>query len=416
MSAWLAAIALGAVLLAASPAAAQDPLILSIKLSKPAVCVGELLEVAVTAQHPTTPSIPVQVYVDGSPGQPQYLQFHAPQADRKIHVVAHTPDHLKDVREAEVDVVPCPGGAAHVRLSVQRNPYHRHRVDFRARPWPGRRLRVRRYDWTFGDGTVAHTTEPWISHDYAPAMDLAKQYSEFLVTVTAVTTAGVPPPAGLVAKRRIALASQYWLSLGMGFVQAELVAGPPPPDGGVVGSFLIKNPHPEPIVLDRYLKHDHPCDPAQPVRWEKVSALSVFGPAVLSELAPFGYPWDPESGQPAPTSPGELVVNPGSFRGGRFDLPIEKIAPGVCVVGYTLIGRTHVGRIPLKAYASAYFEVRRNQGRAQVVSDPVTLSMLTALRDQQLVADEDRISTEELYVLQQRRKVRRTPAGWKVIP
>lgn len=69
-----------------------EGLIKQILVEKTSVCVGEVFRVSVTAEHPTNIGEHVQVYVDGWPGNPQFVQFYRAQDKRLIRVTAHTAD------------------------------------------------------------------------------------------------------------------------------------------------------------------------------------------------------------------------------------------------------------------------------------------------------------------------------------
>lgn len=393
-----------AVLLAAgipNPATAGD-LIQNVTLSSSQACIGELLQISVQTQHPSDPNGRVDVWIDGWPGAPQHLQFYRAEAARRVVVFARTPEGLEDSHGVPVDVVDC--DASYLRLLNRRNPYHRYAVDFWVKRFSGegRGEDAGRDDspfhggsffWVFGDGKTAVTAEPFVSHEYAPAVQHQLPYTTFEVSVTEISTQ-------LTTKRRIALASSFDLARSMGFVEADIDAKVSfSPNGAVNVSLEVRNHHSEPAVFGRYFKLYLPCDPAVPFRWQDVSAVSLFGQSPTIKNAP--------------ASPGVLTIPPRRKQSYRISFEPGEIPPSICGIGYKLVGATPSRQ---KAYASTYFQVRNNPLFTQALADEETRAALKHLEDNGLLPNPDRVTEEDLYYLEQRGRIARTPAGWKVKP
>jgi hypothetical protein len=352
-------------------------------------CAGRPIIVLVGAQHPTQPAMPLEVYVDGEPGQPQFLQYFGPMAQKKIPLFAITRDRTEDREEITIDVQDCPAVTSTLRVLHNKNPYHRDRVDFRA-VLKGRR-QARAYHWFFGDGTEAVTTGPFVSHDYSASVKPEQQYSYFSAIVQETGS-------GLLTGKRIALGSSFDLSRSMGFVEADVKTTVTQTGVGFVVGLDIKNHHPNSVRFGRYLKHYLPCDTRQPPRTEDVAAESVFGQGATVTRPPGAL------------SPGFVTVGSGRTIRSRLVLSLEKIPSETCALGFNLIGEA-AGRRPV--YGSFYLPVRRNPRFTARVNDEDTLFALKDLVEDQLVPNAFKLSGEDLYLLEQRGLVERTQGGWR---
>jgi hypothetical protein len=375
----------------AAPATFPFPpggIIQSVSVSNATPCAGRPFVVSVAAQHPVTPGAPIEVYIDGAPGRPQMLQFFAPNPQRKISIYAITRERIEDRKEITIAVQSCPLVKSTIELLHSRNPYHRDRVDFQA---VLRGARARAYHWSFGDGTSAVTTTPFVSHDYAPAMTHSEKYSYFTVGVTESST-------NLTSARRVAVGSSFALSRSMGFIQVDVQTAVSEVAQGFVVGFSLTNHHKAPVTLNRYIKQYLPCDYREPTRTQIVAAESVLG----SNSAIVHSPGGP--------SPGNVTVAADKSVRGRMTLRMEDIPPETCGLGFNLIG-TSTDRQPV--YGSFYVKVRQNPLFTRAVTDSRTLQMLKRLGELHQVEDPDDISASELYELSQRGVIERTRTGWR---
>lgn len=354
-------------------------------------CAGRPVVVLVGAQHPTVPGGPVELYVDGDPGVPQIVQYFGPDPQRRIPLFAITRERLTDRREITIDVRECPAQTATLEMRQGKNPFHPNRVDFRA-VLKGRRARL--YRWLFGDGQQAVTREPFVSHDYSPAVQANERYSYFTPLVQETGS-------GLLSGKRIALGSSFDLSRSLGFVQAEVEPGVTKTGTGFAVELEVRNHHHQPIHFERYLKHYLPCDTRDAPRVEHVLAESVFGTGV-----PIVRPPDTHE-------PGVVTVPQGGEVRSRLLLPLEKIPPETCALGFNLIGKSEDRR---DAYGSFYLPVRRNRLKTTPVTDARTLLALKGLVEDELVPNADQIAGEDLYLLEQRGLLARTGSGWRRLP
>jgi hypothetical protein len=389
-----AALAWAAVPAAAAPALYTFPqgrIIKWVAVSNGTPCSGRPVILAVGAQHPTVAGAPVDLYVDGSPGAPQFVQLYG-TGQRTVRVFAITRERIEDAREIPLDVQACPTQTATLQILHGRNPFHRYRVDFRAK-LEGR-PRGRLYQWYFGDGQTTTTAEPFVSHDYSNAIKHAERYTQFTAIVVETST-------NLASARNIAVASSFALSREMGFVQADVESTVTKTGTGFVVGLDVRNHHKAPIVLERYIKQYLPCDTRQAPRYQDVMAEAVFGQGAAI-TRPGG-----------PRTPGTVALGVGGLVRTRLVMPLEKVPEDTCVIGFNLIGRADDRR---PVYGSFYLPVRRNERRTTPVTDPKTLAALAGLVQDDLVPSADRVTGEDLYLLWQKGKVARTGNGWRRTP
>jgi hypothetical protein len=354
-------------------------------------CAGAPLIVYVGASHPTTPAAPVEVQVDGFPGTPQIVQYLAP-GSQKIRVYALSRG-LTDQRELPITVASCPGQTSTLRMLYNQNPFHKDRVDFHAE-LKGR-ARGRAYLWYFGDGTTATTTVPFVSHDYAPKVAPADKYTYFTAFV-------METGSQLVSGKNIAIGSSFHRSRMMGFVQADVRPTVTKTDQGFVVGLDIRNSHKTSIRLNRYFKQYLPCEvDRESARFEDVPAELVFGTGVTITRPP------------GVLAPGTVVVGAGQTARSRLVLPLDRIPPETCVIGFNLMGVTTDRQ---KVYGNFYLPVRRNPKFTKAVADVPTLKLLQELVDANLLPATGLVTGEDLYLLEQRGLIARTAGGWRRIP
>jgi hypothetical protein len=369
----------------------QGPIIKWVAVSNGTPCSGRPVIVAVGAQHPTIPGAPVELHVDGSPGAPQFVQLYGP-GQRTVRVFAITRERVEDAHDIPLDVQDCPLQTTTLQLLHGRNPFHRYRVDFRAKL--DGRPRGRAYLWYFGDGETATTTEPFVSHDYSKSMKHAERYTQFTAIV-------LETGSNLASARNIAVASSFALSREMGFVQADVESTVTKTGQGFVVGLDVRNHHKAPLVLNRYIKQYLPCDTRVAPRYQEVAAESVFGTGATITRPPGAL------------TPGTVTLPVGGQVRSRLVLPLERVPEDTCVIGFNLIGQTAERR---PVYGNFYLPVRRNPQRTTPLTDPKTLDALAGLVQDQLLPSADRVTGEDLYLLWQRGKVARTGSGWRRTP
>ena len=408
-----------------------DGIIQTISLNTDAVCIGEQVEVTVTAVDPVDANQRVQVFVDGWFSDYQHVQYMAP-GDRRIRVYAITRDGEVDRQEVGVTVLEKDDDACrdhrYVQMFSARSPYGAEKVDFWLEGWDlgtGEVGFTGDFTWDFGDGTSVTTDVPYVSHDYGPSTYRTEEYTPFAVTVEGLigdTSSGAGVP--FLHERTLSVASGWHIARQGGWVPLEIVTSEAPerPDGSVSVEFVARNYHEQAVTLDEYYVQYNHCD-LSPPRWEAVSALSIFGNEVLAEL---GSEWPYNTEKAPPENPGLLTIGAGVLykdiepmrelpteKPGKLEMLPEHVSSNVCSLGVHLKGTTDDG---LTARGSFYHTVRLNRQQRQTVTNPTTIATLEALVEDGVVPDDDIIRTEELYTLEQQRVVNRTQDGWEVNP
>jgi hypothetical protein len=185
----------------------------------------------------------------------------------------------------------------------------------------------------------------------------------------------------------------------MGFVQADVASTVTETGQGFVVGLDVRNSHKTAFTLSRYFKQYLPCDVVrEDARFEDVPAELVFGTG-MTVVRP-----------PGVLAPGDVTIGAGRTARSRLVLPLERIPPETCAIGFNIMGRATDGQ---KVYGSFYVPVRRNPHFTRAVLDPKTLTMLEELVDAQLLPAGGRVTGEDLYLLEQRGLIERTADGWR---
>lgn len=434
---------------------------------KTGVCREEVFSVKVAARHPSGAGW-VSVTVDGYPGDHRYLQFRGEPGMRRVNVSASTEDGQIETRTLEIPVLDCTvEGEPRVRSRF--NPYRPYTVDFvienadAVEPWF-----KNGYHWNFGDGSVAVTPYPYISHSYLERLDGSVPYQSFTVTVS--NEPGQFGPAEVDRSYSVTLQNNYYHAKKRGIVQPITISSRLERRGGhLVGTYRLRNLEGVPIIFQSATIEDRFCDPnrsanASPVlpsqviyqggrsaaaaiaagksspdlvEAEKIR-LSLPGlPADAVVFPPRLNPEDPSpldlealdayfpQGEPPAQGPGSVpvvTVPPPPGASGAVVLPAKhdhtgfltldatRFSEGICGVGYHLKGVTADG---LPVYASFYFAVQ--DGPKQRLTDPRMKTFLKEVFRRGLVPSRSKITQEDLYRLEQEGRIRRTVNGWEVL-
>ena len=107
-----------------------------------------------------------------------------------------------------------------------------------------------------------------------------------------------------------------------------------------------------------------------------------------------------------------MVIPHESVHAGSFVFEISDYASDICVLGYHFTGITGSG---LPVEADLYYELRPDPAETQTVTDGDFVSFLNQLVSEGLVADPSRVTTQELFQLQQSGKIRRLGEGWEIV-
>lgn len=441
------------------------------------VCVGEVLHVNVTAQHPRGSGFPVAIAIDGVVGSRRFLQFFGDPGPRRITVTAQTEEGDLETLSQEILVDSCTVNApplVHSRV----NPYHPGFVDFTVSGTFGVGPDFRGYYWDFGDGSTAATMESYLSHDYRGSLDGAAPYHSLIVQVSnQPIVGGVPASGSLVRRYALTMMDSYWFSKRKGILQPPATTNVTMERRGdhLVGSYSIRNLEAEPVVFQYAEIEELPCEPGERSRRRQVLPSDVIfqgGYGVdLKDPDLQGDPsfqaamdlkasisWLPEDAWVVPPvvepkAPEKLAGKTAAAVGRKAARasaasaavanPVFPPIPGPPgpESGFVVVPaqHTHQGFLTVRAdsmdsktcnvayhllgetlsgqrtYASLYFEVRENPALVSQVKDKDLSIFLKALLDRGLVPDLSFISHEDLYRLEKEGKIRRTPTGWEVI-
>lgn len=436
---------------------------------KTGVCREEVFLVEVDAQHPNGTGW-VSVTIDGYPGSRRYLQLHGEPAVRRVSVAAATEDGQIETRTLEIPVLDCEI-AGEPRVRSRFNPYHPYTVDFVIENAAAVETWFKNgYHWSFGDGSVAVTPYPYVSHSYIDRLDGSRPYQSFTVTVS--NEPGLFGPAEVDRSYSVTLQNNYYHAKKRGIVQPVTISSRLERRGTrLAGTYRLRNLERVPIIFESALIEERFCDPnrsANPapvlpsqviyqgarsaaaaiaagksspdlIEAEKIR-LSLPGlPADAVVIPPRLNPEDPSpldlesldasfpAGEPPTQGSGSVPIvttPPATGASGVVVLPAQhdhtgfvtldfaRISEGICGVGYHLKGVTADG---LPVYASFFFAVKENPSLKQRLTDPAMKAFLIELLDRGLVPGGTTVTQEDLYRLEQQGRIRRTLNGWEVL-
>lgn len=345
-----------------SPGGRAD-LIQNIVLAPSSVCAGDSITVTVTAAHPHNPTLPVTVVIDEKVGDTQFVQAHGAPGPRLLSVAVSTSDHYIDDQTVSYQVVACPGRAPMPIVYVAPSVFHTGEVEFRVSNAAELGTALA-YAWDFGDGEVATTTVPFISHPYSPVMLGPDALYTTLAASVTVSGAGVPPRT---TPKTVSISNQYAFSKQAGWL-APPVTYDPAPEITVFG--LVRLPMRIRNLEDEEVRFAH--------------AKVEFRPCDADGVASDYFDGDHTVLVPAHDEVEDA-----------FTLSVGDIPPGTCGVNVHLDGGAASG---LPAYASAYFSVQ-NEALESEVTDPALLSALGEVASRGLVPDIRRVTDEDLHRL-----------------
>jgi PKD domain len=208
-----------------------------------------------------------------------------------------------------------------------------------------------RYEWDFGDGTAAGTTEPMTTHDFSvrPQRQLFESY---LVTVTAVDAAG----HRVVGRAGLELPSQYFHNLEVAHVVTLMERMTPrlpqlDPDGVVRQSYRLWHYDPEPIrVTALYRRQIEVADMEQ-------------------NFSPTAPPKVPEEVHVDPAKVlGTTVIPPSGI---EFRLSIDTRTSNVAAQTYRVVGVTRSGMPVIGSFSLMRPPPMPTRERHMPVEDPV---------------------------------------------
>ena len=308
----------------------------SVAVSNTTPCVGQETEVTVDGAGAGAGAI---LRINGIPGGHQFVQFAGAPGKRLVAATVVTPDGRADSTTVPFTVqqcTPAAGTIAPVALHFWPTPNRVNEVEFMVHDYDAHGQEVlpsaaATYAWNFGDGKVATTTSPLISHDYTSAISPMAQYNYFDASVTVTTSAGATS-----AQKIVPILSVYAASRANGVVQ-------PPTAMSVSGSNLVMtvtNYETTPLSITSSRIDLVPCDPSLDAVPQAAVPMSVtIAPSATAAVN---------------------VPQPSAF------------SPSICQIGVHLFGTTAAGVV----YAGAYNRVKENPLLKQAVTDPNTIALL----------------------------------------
>jgi hypothetical protein len=298
----------------------------AISVSRAVVDAGESARVKVEINEENTGGAEVDVRINGVIGSEQYLQFHGRPGLRTIHVSAVTSDRRMTTQRVQIRVAPTTDGRRRPVLSFEPNIYRPLSGVFRLE---GENLRddgrgKKVYLWNFGNGRRVMTTQPFVVSDFSNTVEHERKYTQFDVTVSVAE----PGRAMWDVGRTLAVWSTDHLSKQLGYTYLTVI-----PDPHVVrneffltGKYEIKNHHHEPVRFTSFQRQLLSTDPEQ---------LCI--PFASQEC--------------------DITVDEHSSAEDFARFSVDEIPKDADGFAIHLKGETQSG---LRAYASAYFEFRRD--------------------------------------------------------
>ena len=428
------------------------------EVSPEKICSGDVVKVEVTPKI----GLVTRVEINGYPGEIRYLQFNGRTETVELSVTASVLGQGKDAVVREIEILDCITPDM-PDLRAQPSIYDPFAVDFIVVNQAALSNWQNGFHWDFGDGEpVEMTGVPYVRHSYEAATDGREMYESFEVTL-ANKAAGEPDR--LVRKHQISVLDYTRIALQKGIIQPRAWATGPLEivSSKLVGRFRIRNTRSEPIVLTHAIEEQQPCaDLAAPIRSEilvseilfqggyddyedpqglsnaEIQALmadedyvyyqeaSNYGSALENQPAegfvtrpsPAVHNLLPTLGSPIalpaidPSILGSLVIPHESVHEASFKLEAADYGLDICVLSYHFRGISGGG---FPVVASLHYELRPDPAETQFVVDGALITFLEAIIDNGWVSDPGRITTEELFQLQQSGKIRQTPSGWEIV-
>jgi hypothetical protein len=225
------------------------------------VCRGEVFRVAVETRPPV-PGQWVSVAIDGYPGSQRFLQFGGEASTRLVHVVAATAGRPPQSTSLKVPLRDCEVTPA-MRVRSRFNPYHPYTVDFTVES-DAKSDSMGSYHWNFGDGAVATTSDPYVSHSYFERLDGSVPYQTFVVTVSREprSAIGRRPVSRIERSYAVTLQNNYYPAKKAGILQPPAMTSGRTEAHGLqrVGSYRIRNLEAEPIIFQTATIENRPCN------------------------------------------------------------------------------------------------------------------------------------------------------------
>lgn len=334
---------------------ADADLIRNVSVTPATVCAGAHIDVAVTAQHPDDSTLPVEVQIQGQPGNTRSIQVTTEPGTFIVAVTANTGDRLYERELREVTVVACPTGPVKPMIVASVNPVNSRLIDLRVQNHALLPSGAS-YEWAFGDGSPNLTTPyPYAAHDFLSTLKYNEKSKGFLVRVTAR-----PGTSAVEGRSTVTVHNDYAILRDLGRIQLPAtginnITASSHPTAGII-NVRLKNLEPNPVTFTSQRVRLAFCDGTREPS-DTVQAVSVALPA-LAEI------------NTSVTVPGVPSLQ----------------AQGVCTASVHYEGTTTAGPT-LKAASHHYVVVEPPTASFSPVTNPGLLGLLNSTADSGLLAN-----------------------------
>jgi hypothetical protein len=344
-------------------------LITDVRVDKTSVCANEPVTISVLANSGGANG-PLHISVNGNPGAAtQTIQLAGRPRRVSIPVQVGVIGGPSSLSTVTVEVKECAGQALLPRVQFGPNPHKPNTVDLVVRNADELGLVNPTFVWNFGDGQSSTTTTRYVAHNYAAALSATTEFSSFDVELK-IQQAGKPD---LVVRKTVPVVSTYAYNKRRGQLippvsnQRQLTQAA----GSWSGQLTVQNLEAGPISFDKQYIELQPCDSAVEPTVLPVRAVSVSVPASSSTNV-------------------------------SFSVSDQTLGSNVCGVGVRMTGPNVAGA---SVTSAGYFTVRSRE-RAPL-TDAVKIAALKQIVDQNLVANPDLVTDEDLYRLSLEGKIDR---------
>ncbi len=231
-------------------------LIDSIAVSDSTPCAGESVRIEVRAARPDA-----EVAINGIYSRTRDVSFDNLATSLVTVTVYAGGDASFETFEVTTHACTQERRVADVVAGMSR--YAPNTVEYRVRHMPDNEDVAEQYYWSFGDGTTAITTTPFVEHDFSDAMSATRPYEEFDVSVTMEFADG----ESLTARKFSTIGNLYAQTRLRGYAALISTAASNRlvRDGGTLrGQFIVRNPEDVPVTLDLDRLERHGCDSSEP--------------------------------------------------------------------------------------------------------------------------------------------------------
>jgi hypothetical protein len=331
-------------------------LIKNVVLSKTNVCVGETVNVTVSATHPETPTAPVQVSINSLPGNTHTIQIMG-EGENEISINAQTGDGYVDSKTVSVQASVCSQALAAPLLRLSGNILIPEGADLTVLNADQYSANAS-YAWSFGDGTVASGTVPHVEHSYQESVNATQRYQLFNVSVT-VTDNG----QSATTSKTLPIWNMYVIDRDDHRTIRPPVTAEEEFDeeaGTASAQYSVVNPESHPLQITRKYVEYLFCDPAQENQLLPMQSVSITVPSQ-------------------------------SYYVGSESFSLASIPAGVCKIGLHLRGLDGDKLIQGDTYLKL-----ASRTQWVTVTSPAMLALIKRIRDNNWVEDPQTVRGADL--------------------